>query len=80
MKKKIGRADLHIHSDFSPCAEPSVEEILEYAENKTNLDVIAICDHNTLAGAKKAVEIARINICGLKLLSVRKLAAKKDIF
>jgi len=53
----LGKADYHIHSNFSD-GKPSVEEILEYCENKTDLDVIAISDHNTIEGAILAHKIA----------------------
>lgn len=56
--EKFGKADLHIHSNFSD-AKMSVEEILDYAENKTDLDLIAITDHDTIAGALKAQKIAQ---------------------
>jgi len=42
------RADLHIHTCLSPCAEPEMTplNILRECQAK-GLDVIAICDHNT---------------------------------
>ena len=52
----LGKADLHIHSNYSD-GRPTIEEILDFVENKTDLDVIAICDHDTIAGALKASEI-----------------------
>ena len=46
--------DLHVHTNFSKDGESSVEEILERAE-EIGLDVIAITDHDTVEGAKKAL-------------------------
>lgn len=54
----LGRADLHMHSNFSDGAA-SIEEIINYIEHHTNLDVIAITDHDTIAGALLAQDIVR---------------------
>jgi predicted metal-dependent phosphoesterase TrpH len=51
--KHLSKADIHIHSDYSD-GRPSIEEILDYVQNKTNLDVIAITDHDTIEGAQYA--------------------------
>ncbi len=44
------KADLHIHSNHSD-GLASIPEIMEYASTRTDLRVIAITDHNTIAGA-----------------------------
>ncbi len=54
----LGKADLHIHSNHSD-GRPTVEEILDYVENKTDLDVIAITDHDKIDGALEAVEVMK---------------------
>jgi len=46
--------DLHVHTNFSKDGESSVEDILRQAE-AVGLDVIAITDHDTTEGAKKAL-------------------------
>lgn len=56
--KNLSKADLHIHSNFSD-ATPSIEDILDHIETKTDLQVIAITDHDTVDGAKHALEIAK---------------------
>ncbi|WP_321505406.1 PHP domain-containing protein [uncultured Methanoregula sp.] len=48
--------DLHVHTSYSKDGESSVEEILKRAED-VGLDVIAITDHDTVDGAKKALTI-----------------------
>jgi predicted metal-dependent phosphoesterase TrpH len=45
-----GKADIHIHSNASD-GIASIPEIMEYVQHHTDLDVIAITDHNTLDGA-----------------------------
>lgn len=49
--------DLHVHSNFSKDGESSVEEILKRAE-EAGLDAIAITDHDSVDGAKKALTCA----------------------
>ncbi len=53
----MGLADLHLHSTFSD-GVATVEAILYHASARTDLDVIAITDHNTLAGALLALRLA----------------------
>ncbi len=53
----MGLADLHIHSTFSD-GVATIEAILYHASAHTDLDVIAITDHNTLAGALLALRLA----------------------
>ncbi len=53
----MGLADLHMHSTFSD-GVATVEAILYHASAYTDLDVIAITDHNTLAGAMQALALA----------------------
>jgi predicted metal-dependent phosphoesterase TrpH len=52
-----GKADLHIHSAAGDGIH-TVAELLEHVEHHTDLDVIAITDHDEVAGALEAMEIA----------------------
>ncbi|MBI2042655.1 MAG: PHP domain-containing protein [Candidatus Nealsonbacteria bacterium] len=54
---KLGKADLHVHSNYSPDAFSSVRDVLEKAKN-AQLDVVAITDHHTIEGAKEAEKLA----------------------
>lgn len=47
--------DLHVHTNYSKDGESSVEEIIRAAE-VAGLDAIAITDHDSIDGAKKALE------------------------
>lgn len=52
----MGKADLHMHSEWSD-GLPSVREILDHVERETDLDLIAITDHDMIEGAFEAREI-----------------------
>ncbi len=52
-----GRADLHMHTTFSD-GWPAPQELVDYA-SKTELDVIAVTDHDTIEGAMRAREDAQ---------------------
>ncbi len=60
MSETLGRADLHIHSLASDGVS-SVAEILDHAERRAELDVIAIADHERIdaALAARAMSTAR---------------------
>jgi predicted metal-dependent phosphoesterase TrpH len=51
----VGKADLHIHSTWSD-GMATVPELLTFAEEQTDLDVVAISDHDQIRGALEAVE------------------------
>lgn len=54
----MGFADLHIHTIHSYDGTGSVSAVLKYAADSTNLDILAITDHNTLDGVKEAMQLA----------------------
>src|SRR5262249_6720425 len=47
---RLGKADLHMHSTFSDGYQ-TVGDILTHVERATDLDVIAITDHDCIDGA-----------------------------
>jgi predicted metal-dependent phosphoesterase TrpH len=53
---KMGKADLHMHTSLGD-GLASVQQIFEYVENYTDLDVIAITDHDDSRGALQALEL-----------------------
>jgi hypothetical protein len=65
---KPGKADLHIHSGAGD-GVASVKDILEYVEHETDLDLIAITDHDLLDGALEARELAARKECRFEVLA-----------
>src|SRR5690349_21236491 len=57
MTEQISKADLHIHTTASDGAA-TVPELLEYVARASDLRVIAITDHDSIAGAKEARQLA----------------------
>jgi predicted metal-dependent phosphoesterase TrpH len=51
----MGRADLHVHTAHSD-GMADVPELLEHIESWTDLDVVAVTDHDDFRGAQKARE------------------------
>ena len=55
--ERRGRADLHIHSAVGD-GLATIAQILDYVEQRTELDLIAITDHDDVRGALEARERA----------------------
>ncbi len=53
----MGKADLHLHTRVSD-GFASVEQLLEWVEHCTDLDVIAVTDHEDVRGGLQARELA----------------------
>ena len=54
------RADLHIHTVLSPCAELNMGPIdIVKTAIKNDLDIIAITDHNSAENVNAVMEVAR---------------------
>ena len=54
----MGLADLHIHTLYSWDGIHSVSAVLRHVVDHTDLDVIAITDHDEVAGAWETIELA----------------------
>lgn len=54
----MGKADLHIHTAYSSDGTATVAATLEYVVQHTDLDVIAITDHDEIDGALEALALA----------------------
>jgi len=56
---ECGKADIHIHSIYSKkCGLFDIKDILDYVEKMTDLDVIAITDHDQIKGSLKAAKMS----------------------
>ncbi|HEY3992267.1 MAG TPA: PHP-associated domain-containing protein [Ktedonobacteraceae bacterium] len=53
---KLGRADLHMHSTYSD-GIGTIQQVLAYAQERTNLDVIALTDHDVIEGSLRARDL-----------------------
>ncbi len=53
----MGKADLHIHTRVSD-GMATIEQVVEFAEEQTDLDVIAVTDHEDVTGGLRARELA----------------------
>ncbi|GIW06701.1 MAG: phosphotransferase [Dehalococcoidia bacterium] len=52
-----GKADIHLHSSYSD-GLMTVQQILDWVQEKTDLDVIAVTDHDDVEGGLRARELA----------------------
>src|SRR5579859_7781312 len=53
---KRGKADLHMHSTHSD-GSGTIEQILDHVQHATDLDVIALTDHDVVEGALRARDL-----------------------
>ncbi len=53
---KHGKADLHMHSTYSD-GSATIEQILEHVQDNTDLDVIALTDHDVIEGSLRARDL-----------------------
>ena len=53
---ELGKADMHVHTLYSD-GTASVQAVLDHVQRETDLDVIAITDHERIDGAQRALEI-----------------------
>ena len=53
---ELGKADMHLHSLYSD-GTASVQALLDHVERQTDLDLVAVTDHERIDGALRAREI-----------------------
>lgn len=53
---KLGKADLHMHSTYSD-GIATIEQIFHHVQHYTDLDVIAITDHDVIEGSLRARDL-----------------------
>lgn len=54
---RTGRADVHLHTDAVDGLQ-SAADLLDYAEHQTDLDIVAVTDHDEIRGALEARDLA----------------------
>jgi predicted metal-dependent phosphoesterase TrpH len=54
--QRRGKADLHVHSLYSD-GTATLQELLDWVEHETDLDLLAITDHERIDGALRAREL-----------------------
>lgn len=57
LRSRAGRADIHLHTDAGDGLQ-SASDLLDYAEDQTDLDVVAVTDHDEIRGAFAARDLA----------------------
>jgi predicted metal-dependent phosphoesterase TrpH len=53
---ELGKADMHLHTLYSD-GTASVQAVLDHVERATDLDLIAITDHERIDGAQRAADL-----------------------
>ena len=78
VEKKSFRADLHIHTCLSPCAEWEMTpmNIIKKAK-KENIHIIAICDHNSSKNALPLIKLGKKT--GITVLPGLEICTKEEV-
>ncbi|MDY0222174.1 MAG: PHP-associated domain-containing protein [Desulfobacterium sp.] len=76
--KQCFRADLHIHTCLSPCGdwEMTPQRIIKRAR-ELNLDILAICDHNSSKNARPIVELGKT--AGILVLPGLEICTREEV-
>jgi len=67
-KTEYGLADVHIHSSVGD-GMAEISQIVSFVEEKANLDVIAITDHDDIRGSYQARELAAQRGCRFEVVT-----------
>ena len=68
MSYRLGIADLQVHTTVSD-GMASPEDVVLWASKNTNLDVIAITDHDRIDGAFRAINFAHANNLNIEVIA-----------
>jgi len=75
---KVFNCDLHVHTCLSPCAELDMHPMaLVQKALEANLDMIAICDHNSSANVPYVINAAKT--CKLKILPGMEITTSEEV-
>ncbi len=72
----LGKADYHIHTNYSD-GRPTVQEVLDHVQEHTDLDVIAIADHDTMKGAFEAQTLMQKGSYRFEFILAEEVTAKE---
>lgn len=70
------KADMHLHSLYSD-GTASVGDILDWVEERTDLDVVAITDHERIDGAQRALELHARRGYGFDLVAGEEVTTRR---
>jgi len=73
---ELSKADIHIHTNISD-GRPTVEEVVDYVAKKTDLNVIAISDHDEIKGGFEAKKIIKKKGYKLDVIIAEEVTAKE---
>ena len=73
---ELGKADMHLHTLYSD-GTASVQAVLDHVETRTDLDVIAITDHERIDGALRAREIHAARPYGFELVVGEEITTRR---
>jgi predicted metal-dependent phosphoesterase TrpH len=73
---KLGKADLHMHSTYSD-GLGTIEQILYRVQHHTNLDVIALTDHDVIEGALRARDLWAKGNCRFDFIVGEEISTKE---
>jgi predicted metal-dependent phosphoesterase TrpH len=71
-----GKADMHLHTLYSDGTQ-DVGGLLEHVEHNTDLDVVAITDHERIDGAQRAAEIHAAGGYGFDLVVGEEITTRR---
>ena len=75
---RVLRADLHIHTCLSPCADRSMRPVNVVAmARRQGLDVIAICDHNSAENAAATQSVAEV--AGIAVIGGMEITSREEV-
>jgi len=75
---KVFNCDLHVHTCLSPCAELDMHPMaLVQKALEANLDMIAVCDHNSSANVPYVINAARTS--QLKILPGMEITTSEEV-
>jgi predicted metal-dependent phosphoesterase TrpH len=72
----LGKADMHLHTLYSD-GTVSVRTLLDHVEARTDLDVIAITDHERIDGAIRARELHAAGDYGFELVVGEEITTRR---